>query len=335
MNLYEIFNYPETLPSNPNLKRKERKMDLEQKKASANRLLSLLIYCLLDRYPVVFFLDKDQISDLESFLAQFSRIIHFRNFFPILYGDLGIKENSDVQSLIEGESLDHFDKRVGFLLSTLDLNDLSRFSNFTSWIIAARDSEENRSKLSFLGNKFIYIIIRGNNVFEINYSGFDLINMDLSFEERLLILVRETLNDALSFINFTKENAILKQYEVKYRREGKEDFYNKIKREILDVSNNKRMISEELIKTMLNPLVGACQSILISFGAIGSLDFEIKPIMGMTILNAINYYDANIERILKFMHRNYPMADMSFVAEWEQINSSFNSNFTNYRRFIT
>ena len=111
-------------------------LDKLKKKSS-----SLIIYCLLDRIPIIVFGDNS--DKIDKFLIELSDLIHFRTEY-VFYTDFISKNECD--NLIQSEDIDFNTQRVQIRCPcSVALKALNQFDNFNSWIIGIVTPEDKKN----------------------------------------------------------------------------------------------------------------------------------------------------------------------------------------------
>lgn len=268
--------------------------------------LSLILYCLLDRIPIIVIGDNQ--DEIDSFLIELSELVHFRKEF-VFYTDFISKE--EYESLLSNEDIDYNYQRANFRCPCqVGLKALKTFQNIDSWLIGIDCSNQKNSliKLKKLINektKAILYISFFYEKFSIDLDRLDLKSVDLTLEdnifkkisqdtEKSIVKMRRVLNDKITPNQLDTE---LVKTLLNFKIEKSELKKNIFKREIQNFfSGSKRAF---FILSRLNLLNG----------------IEINTKIGSkTLLETIDYEDAPIERILSFIYKEWG-EDFSNVFE--------------------
>ena len=136
---------------------------LDKLKRSYN---SLILYCLLDRVPIIVLGDNSE--KIDEFLIELSELIHFRKEY-IFYTDF-ISKN-EYENLISNESLDYNYQRGHIRCpSSVSRKALSQFGNINSWLIGIEIPKEKdelfnlKKKINEKADKLIYITMQSNTI---------------------------------------------------------------------------------------------------------------------------------------------------------------------------
>ncbi len=258
---------------------------------------SLILYCLLDRIPIIVY--GDDSDKIDNFLIDLSELIHFRKEY-VFYTDF--ISNSEYESLIFNENIDYNSQRAHIRCHcNVAFKALSQFNKFESWLIGIviptkkEDFFSIRNQVREKVEEALYITLSSNKL-SVNFERINPKTVDLPLEqnifkkisqdtEKSIIKMKRVLNDKTKLNNLDKD---LIKTLVDFEIEKTELKKNIFKREIQNFySGSKRAF---FILSRLNLLN----------------DIEIHAKIGSkTLLETIDYEDAPIERIISFILKEW------------------------------
>ncbi|KKM00578.1 hypothetical protein LCGC14_1803010 [marine sediment metagenome] len=267
---------------------------LDKLKRSYN---SLILYCLLDRIPIIVLGDNSE--KIDNFLVELSELIHFRKEY-IFHTDF--ISNNEYETIISNENIDYNYQRAHIRCpSNVSLKALSQFDNINSWLIGIVIPKQ-KEQLFFIKDsinkktdKLIYITILLNTI-SIEIIGINLKLIDLTLEqnifkkisqdtEKSINKMKRVLNDKITVDKLDKDlsNTLLDFKEEKYELKR-----NIFKREIQNFySGSKRALF-----------------ILSRLSLLNSVGFYTR-IGSKTLFETIDYEEAAIERIISFISKEW------------------------------
>ncbi len=267
---------------------------LDKLKRSYN---SLILYCLLDRIPIIVLGDNSE--KIDNFLVELSELIHFRKEY-IFYTDF--ISNNEYETIISNENIDYNYQRAHIRCpSNVSLKALSQFDNINSWLIGIVIPKQ-KEQLLFIkdsinkkNEKLIYITILVNTI-SIEVIGINLKLIDLTLEQNIFKKVsqdteksinkmKRVLNDKITVDKLDKDlsNTLLDFKEEKYELKR-----NIFKREIQNFYSGSKRAFFILSRLSLLNTVGF-------YTGIGS----------KTLFETIDYEEAAIERIISFISKEW------------------------------
>ena len=259
--------------------------------------ISLILYCLLDRIPVIVLGDDSE--KVNSFLIELSELVHFRKEY-VFYTDFISAEEYD--NLISNEDIDYNCQRAHIRCPCeVSIKALNTFKSIDSWLIGLVIPREKKDVLKlkeFINTKsnvFLYISFFSTS-FSIGLDNIDLKSVNLTLEENILrkisqdtekalIKMKRVLNDKITLNELDKDLvATLLDFEIE-KSELKKNIF---RREIQNFySGSKRAFF-----------------ILSRLHLINNIDIYTK-ISSKTLLETIDYEEASIERILSFIGKEW------------------------------
>ncbi|MHA2181798.1 MAG: hypothetical protein ACXAAH_10275 [Promethearchaeota archaeon] len=259
--------------------------------------ISLILYCLLDRIPIIVFGDNSE--KLNSFLIELSELVHFRKEY-VFYTDF--VSSDDYDDLISNEDIDYNYQRAHIRCPCeVAIKALNTFKNLDSWLIGIviprekKDVEKLKEFINTKSNVILFISFFSNS-FSIGLDHIDLKSLDLTLEEGILrkisqdtekslIKMKRVLNDKITSNQLDKDLvATLLDFEIE-KSELKKNIF---RREIQNFySGSKRAF---FILSRLN--------------LINNIDIYTK-ISSKTLLETIDYEEASIERMISFIGKEW------------------------------
>lgn len=258
---------------------------------------SLILYCLLDRIPIIVY--GDDSDKIDNFLIDLSELIHFRKEY-VFYTDF--ISNSEYESLIFYENIDYNSQRAHIRCPcNVAFKALSQFNKFESWLIGIviptkkEDFFSIRNQVREKVEEALYITLSSNKL-SVNFERINPKTVDLPLEqnifkkisqdtEKSIIKMKRVLNDKTKLNNLDKD---LIKTLVDFEIEKTELKKNIFKREIQNFySGSKRAFF-----------------ILLRLNLLNNIEIHAK-IGSKTLLETIDYEDAPIERIISFILKEW------------------------------
>ena len=148
---------------------------------------SLILYCILDRIPIIVFGEDEIITD--DFLLELSELVHFRKEIVFYTDFISINE---YDNLIQNEDIDYNSQRCHIRCPcNVSLKALNQFNNFNSWLIGVviPKQKENyyfiKNQIRKRMQKFLSIIISSNKI-SLEIEGINQKIIDLTLEDNIL-----------------------------------------------------------------------------------------------------------------------------------------------------
>ena len=275
---------------------------------------SLILYCLLDRIPIIVMGDKS--TQIENFLIELSNLVHFRKEF-VFYTDFISKVEYD--NLIQNEDIDYNSQRVHIRCPCdVALKALTQFGNFSSWIIgiAIPKQTENlfyiKNVIRKKASKFLTIIISSNTV-SVELEGINLKQIDLSLEQ-----------DILQKISQDTEKSIVKMKRVLSDKIKSKKLDNDLIKTLLDFEVEKNELKKNIFNKEIQNFYSGSKRAFFILSRLNLLNnLEMNATIGNnTLLKTIDYYQAPVDgvisaplnRIISFIHKEWGM-DFSHLIE--------------------
>ncbi|MFW9896874.1 MAG: hypothetical protein ACFFD7_13800 [Candidatus Thorarchaeota archaeon] len=259
--------------------------------------LSLILYCLLDRIPVIVFGDDKE--EINNFLIELSELIHFRKEY-VFYTDF--ISPSEYEDLILNESMDYNYQRAHIRCPCeVAIKGLNTFRNIDSWLIGMVIPKEEKEIIKlkmFINSKsnFILYISLFSNSFSIGLDNLDLKSVDLSLEENIL---RKISQDT--------EKSLIKMKRVLNDKINTNQLDKDLVSTLLDFENEKSELKKNIFRREIQNFYSGSKRaffILSRLNLINNIDIYTK-ISSKTLLETIDYEDASIERIISFIRKEW------------------------------
>ncbi|MFX1395320.1 MAG: hypothetical protein ACFFAH_17410, partial [Promethearchaeota archaeon] len=264
---------------------------LKRKKAS------LIIYCLLDRIPIIVFGDNSE--KVDQFLVELSDLIPFRREYVFSTDFISIDAYIN---LIQNEDIDYNTQRVYIRCpSSVALKALNQFDNLNSWIISivAPKHKENLNKIKTLiknkSNVFLSILLSSDTI-DVKLEGLDDKQIDLSLEDNILRKISEDT-----------EKSIIKMKRVLSERTKSDKLSNELISSLLDFETEKNELILNIFKKEIQNFFSGSKRaffILSKLKLLTNMEIETK-IGTKTLFETIDYDEASINRIISFINKEW------------------------------
>ncbi|MFX1399476.1 MAG: hypothetical protein ACFFAS_20820 [Promethearchaeota archaeon] len=258
---------------------------------------SLIIYCLLDRIPIIVFGDNS--DRIDQFLVELSDLVPFRREYVFSTDFISMDEYIN---LIQNEDIDYNTQRVYIRCpSDVALKALNQFDNLNSWIISIVDPkhEENLNKIKTLIKKKskVYLsILLSSDTITVKLEGFDEKQIDLSLEHNILRKISEDT-----------EKSIVKMKRVLSERTKSNKLSNELISSLLDFETEKNELIINIFKKEIQNFYSGSKRAFFILSRLKLLtNMEIETKIGTkTLLETIDYDEAPINRILSFINKEW------------------------------
>lgn len=274
---------------------------------------SLIVYCLLDRIPIIILGEDAQ--RIDTFLIEISELIHFRKEF-VFYTDF--ISTLEYQDLIQNESVDYnSDRALIRCPSTVALKALNQFEIFDSWLIGIeipnysdklanyRQSLKKRIKI------FLSISLLSNKIL-IELEGYNWRLLDLTLEQNILQKISQDT-----------EKSIAKMKRVLSEKSKSNDVDEDLIKVLLDFEVEKTELKKNIIKKEIQNFYSGCKRAFFIFSRLNllnNIDTNTK-IGSKTLLETIDYEDAPIDRILSFISKEWREDFSHLIENGKKINA--------------
>ncbi len=255
-----------------------------------------LLYCLLDRIPIIVFGQSSEVID--DFIIELLNLINFRKEF-IYYTDFVSK--SELESMIQNESNDYNSVRIQIRCpANTGIKAIEQFDNFISMVIGIIIPPENNinsieKSIKKKLNKFLEIFLKENTI-SIKAIGFDDKLINLNLEGEILIKISEHT-----------ENSINKMKRVLYEKINKNEINKDLIESLLDFEIEKKEIKKNIFKKEIQNFYSGSKRaffILSKLNLLNTMQVDSK-IGSKTLLETIDYKEVPIERILSFIKKEW------------------------------
>ena len=267
---------------------------LDKLKRSYN---SLILYCLLDRVPIIVLGDDSE--NVDDFLIELSELIHFRKDY-IFYTDFISPE--ECENLISNESIDYNYQRAHIRCpSNVSSKALHQFDNINSWLIGViiPEQKEELYRIKDLINsktkKLIYITYLPDKL-SIELRGINLKSIDITLE---LNIFKKISSDT--------EKSINKMKRVLTDKIKVNNLDNDLVSTLLDFNEEKKELKKNIFKREIQNFYSGSKRaffILSRLNLLNSVGFHTE-IGSKTLFETIDYEEASIERIISFISNEW------------------------------
>jgi len=258
---------------------------------------SLIIYCLLNRIPIIVFGDNS--DEIDDFLMELSNLIHFRREYVFNTDFISIE---DYNNLIQTEDMDYNAERVHIRCSSnVALKALNQFDEINSWIIGIvtpkhkENLEEIKNLIKEKSKVFLSILLSDDTI-SVELEGTDSKLIDLSLEENILRKISEDT-----------EKSIVKMKRVLSDRTKSDKLSKEIIKTLLDFETEKNELIKNIFKKEIQNFYSGSKRaffILSRLRLLTTMEIETK-IGSKTLFDTIDYDEATINRILSFINREW------------------------------
>lgn len=258
---------------------------------------SLILYCLLDRIPIVVLgEDPDKIDNL---LIELSELIHFRKDY-IFYTDF-ISRN-EYENIISNENIDYNYQRAHVRCPcNVSRKALSQFEDIHSWLIGLIIPQQ-KEQLIYIKNlikkkakELLYIIISSNAI-SIELEGFNLKSIDLTLEQNIFKKISQDT-----------EKSIAKMKRVLSDKITTNQLDKDLVKTLLDFEEEKNELKKNIFKREIQNFYSGSKRALFILSRLNLMNnIGIQTRIGSkTLLETIDYEEAPIERIISFINKEW------------------------------
>lgn len=258
---------------------------------------SLILYCLLDRIPIIVFGDKS--NKIDDFLIELSELIHFRKEL-IFYTDFISKKEYAI--LIQNENIDYNSQRIQIRCPyNVALKALNQFDNFHSWIIGIAIPEQNKNWNSIKNLirekiKVFLSIIFFSNTISVEFEGISIKLLDLSLEQNIY---QKIFQDT--------EKSVAKMKRVLNEKFNLNNLDKDLIETLLNFDVEKNELKKNILKTEIQNFYSGSKRAFFILSRLNLLNnLEIRTTIGSkTLLETISYEEAPINRIISFINKEW------------------------------
>jgi hypothetical protein len=267
---------------------------LDKLKRSYN---SLILYCLLDRIPIIVFGNNSE--KIDNFLVELSELVHFRKDY-IFYTDfISINE---YENLISNENIDYNYQRAHIRCPcSVSLKALEQFDSINSWLIGIIIPNQ-KSQLQYIkeiinkkSSVLLYITIINNDI-SIELKGIELKSLNLTLEQNIF-----------KKISLDTEKSINKMKRVLTDKTTVNKLDNDLVTTLLDFEEEKYELKRNIFKREIQNFYSGSKRAFFILSRLNLLN-NIGIYTGIgckTLFETIDYEEASIERILSFIEKEW------------------------------
>jgi hypothetical protein len=254
---------------------------------------SLILYCLLDRIPIIVFGDDSTLID--DFLVELSELIDFRKEM-VFYTDF--ISNNEYTPLIQNEDIDYNTQRIQIRCpSEVSFEALNQFKNFRSWIMGINVIKQNKNLQQIKSiikkkiNVFLNIIFTSDKV-SVELEGINIKLLDLSLEQEILQKISQDT-----------EKSIIRMKRVLSDRIKLNNIDDDLIQTLLDFTAEKNELKKNIFKKEIQIFYSGSKRAFFILSRLNLLkNLEIKTKIGSkTLLETIDFEDVPIGRIISFI----------------------------------
>jgi len=251
---------------------------------------SLILFCLLDRIPIIVFGDNP--NKIDKFLIELSELVHFRKEV-VFYTDFISKREHDY--LIQNENNDYNSQRAHIRCpSNVALKALNHINNFKSWLIGIIIPKQKENLLFIKNlirkkvNIFLSIFFSSDNI-SIEIEGLNVKSIDFLLEQNIFQKISQDTEKSI-----TKMKRILSE-KIKSNKLDKD-----LIKTLLDFEEEKKELKKNIFKKEIQNFYSGSKRaffILSRLNLLNNLEINAK-IGSKTLLKTIDYDRASIEGII-------------------------------------
>lgn len=254
---------------------------------------SLILYCLLDRIPIIIF--GDNLNKIDEFLMELSEFIDFRKEMVFYTDFISIEEYNN---LVQNEDIDYNTQRIQIRCPTdVTIEALTQFENFRSWLIGVNISKQ-KENLRYIKNQIknkmrvhLTIILTLNRV-SVKLEGINPKLLDLSIEQ-----------DILQKVSQDTEKSVIRMKRVLSDRIKLNNIDEDLIQTLLDFNAEKNELKKNIFKKEIQNFYSGSKRAFFILSRLNLLNnLEIKTKIGSkTLLETVDFEDAPIDRIISFI----------------------------------
>ena len=259
--------------------------------------ISLILYCLLDRIPVIVIGDDSE--KINNFLIELSELVHFRREYVFYTDFISLEEYED---LIANENIDYNYQRAHIRCPcNVAIKALNIFKNVDSWligIVTPKQKEDLLKLKDYISNKariILYISFFSNN-FSIDLEQMNLKSVDLTLEENIFKKISQDT-----------EKSIIKMKRVLNDKITSNQLDKDLVKTLLDFEIEKSELKKNIFKREIQNFYSGSKRAFFILSRLNLLNnIEIYTKIGSkTLLETIDYEEASIERIISFIRKEW------------------------------
>jgi len=257
----------------------------------------LILYCLLDRIPIIVFGDDSNLID--DLLLELSELIDFRKEM-VFYTDF--ISNNEYTNLIQNEDIDYNIQRIQIRCpDEVSFEALNQFKNFRSWLMGINiiKQNENLQQIKSLIKKkisaFLNISITSNKI-SVEFEGINTKLLNLSLEQEILQKISQDT-----------EKSIIRMKRVLSDRIKLNNIDDDLIQTLLDFNAEKNELKRNIFKKEIQIFYSGSKRAFFILSRLNLLNnLEIKTKIGSkTLLETIDFEDVPIGRIISFINHEW------------------------------
>ncbi len=258
---------------------------------------SLILYCLLDRIPILVF--GDDSNDIDELLLELTELIDFRKEMVF---NTDFISNNEYTNLIQNEDIDYNTQRIQIRCpDDVSFEALNQFENFRSWLIGINVDKQNgniqqiRSLIKKKIGVFLNIIVTSNNP-SVEFEGINTKLLDLSLEQEILQKISQDT-----------EKSIIRMKRVLSERIKLNNIDDDLIQTLLDFNAEKNELKRNIFKKEIRVFYSGSKRAFFILSRLNLLNtLEIKTKIGSkTLLETIDFEDVPIGRIISFIKHEW------------------------------
>ncbi|NHJ26277.1 MAG: hypothetical protein EAX89_16990 [Candidatus Lokiarchaeota archaeon] len=274
---------------------------------------SLILYCLLDRVPIIVYGDNQE--EIDNFLIDLSDLIHFRKEL-VFYTDF-ISE-IEYNELIQNEHIDYNSQRIHIRCpSNVALKALNCFDQYNSWLIGFEISRGYDKIIQFINSIkkkigcFLAISIF-NDLIEVKLEGINYKFLDFDLEHEILQKISEDT-----------EQSVIKMKRVLSEKIKSENFDDDLIKLLLDFESEKEILKRNILKKEIQNFYSGSKRAFFIFSRLNLLNnINMNTKIGSkTLLETIDYANASIERIISFIEKEWGEDFSNLIENGKKVNA--------------
>ncbi|MFX1365176.1 MAG: hypothetical protein ACFFCE_18130 [Promethearchaeota archaeon] len=268
---------------------------------------SLILYCLLDRIPVVVL--GDDSDKIDSILIELSELVPFRKDY-VFYTDFISKE--DYETLISNENIDYNYQRAHIRCPcNVSLKALNQFDEINSWLIGLTIPKE-KDELNYIknlirsrANELLFIKISSESI-KVELEGINLKVIDLTLEQNIFKKISQDT-----------EKSIVKMKRVLSDKIKTSQLDSDLLKTLLDFEEEKNELKKNIFKREIQNFYSGSKRAFFILSRLNLLnDIGIQTCIGsQTLFETIDYEVAPIERILTFIKKEWGEDYISLIED--------------------
>ena len=258
---------------------------------------SLILYCLLDRIPIIVF--GDDSNTIDDLLLELSELIDFRKEMVF---NTDFIANNEYTALIQNEDIDYNTLRIQIRCpDDVSFEALNQFENFRSWLMGINIIKQNgnlqqiKSLIRKKINAFLNISITSNKV-SVVFEGINPKLLELSLEQEILQKISQDT-----------EKSIIRMKRVLSDRIKINNVDNELIQTLLDFNAEKNELKKNIFKKEIQIFYSGSKRAFFILSRLNLLNnLEIKTKIGSkTLLETIDFEDVSIGRIISFIKHEW------------------------------